>query len=156
MVSIIQKRLKQTKFESVQQEAVLNLLLATHHIKQRREQVCADFGVTTLQYNVLRILKGVAPKGHPRHEIITRMVERAPDVTRVIDRLKKMGLVERSRSDKDRRLSIARLSAKGLAFMNEIYPYISTFDNHYLADRLTDQECIAFSRLCEKIYEDEV
>jgi len=65
------------------------------------------------QYNVLRILRG-APEGLPCGEIGTRMITRDPDITRLLDRLEKRGLIVRSREAQDRRRVMARIERAGL------------------------------------------
>jgi len=65
------------------------------------------------QYNVLRILRG-APEGLPCGEIGSRMITRDPDITRLLDRLEKRGLIVRSREDRDRRRVMARIERAGL------------------------------------------
>ena len=95
MGRILSKRLKQTKFESAEQEVILNILVASNHIKSIVETACSNFGISLSQFNVLRILNGKYPEGYPRCDIISRMIEPAPDVTRLIDRLIKRKLVER-------------------------------------------------------------
>src|SRR5512139_4068453 len=95
MGEILKNRLKQEKFSSVEQEVVLNQLVAANYLHSKLDTICGDFKITLAQFNVLRILKGTHPAGFPRHEIIRRMIEPAPDVTRLIDRLVKDGFVER-------------------------------------------------------------
>ena len=70
-------------------------------------------GLTQPQYNVLRILNGIYPGAHARGEIARRMMRRAPDLTRMLDRLVKMGLVEREKGEQDHRQSLARITPKG-------------------------------------------
>ena len=72
MADALQHRVKQDGFEDPVQEAFIGLLVAGGHIRQRLNEVCAGYGTTHDQYNVLRILRGVYPEGHPRHEIIER------------------------------------------------------------------------------------
>lgn len=79
-----------------------NLLVSAYFLRSKHDEVMTKFGLTLPQYNVLRILKGVYPEGHPRCEIIDRMIEPAPDVTRIIDRLTKEKLVERFNSPTDK------------------------------------------------------
>src|SRR5215470_9090161 len=112
MGEALKKRLKQARFEDSVQEAMLNLLVAASHIRERTEQMCLRHNITSAQYNVLRILRGAHPEGYPRCEIATRMVEKAPDVTRLIDRLQQQGLVERVRSEEDRRHSLTKITSK--------------------------------------------
>ena len=71
------------------------------------------------QYNVLRILRG-APQGLPCGEIASRMITRDPDVTRLLDRMEKRGLISRSRESRDRRLVLARIAAEGLKLVNRL------------------------------------
>ncbi len=151
MGNALKQRLKQSHFESEKQEATLNILVTANYLRQYMNSAYTEFDITHTQYNVLRILKGIYPQGHPRSEIICRMIEQAPDVTRLIDRLEKQGLVERIRTEEDRRLSIARITDKGLEVLEKIHPYIDRFDS-VIGTRLTPAECLELSRLCEKIY----
>jgi len=68
------------------------------------------------QYNVLRILRG-APDGLPCGEIASRMITRDPDVTRLLDRLGKRGLISRWRETRDRRMVMARITPEGLKLL---------------------------------------
>ncbi len=103
----IHKRVAQRRFESPAQKAMVSLLVTAGHLARALEEVCAAHGITHDQYNVLRILRGVHPEGHPRYAIAERLIDRSPDVTRLLDRLEREGFVGRSRSDEDRRLSIS-------------------------------------------------
>jgi DNA-binding MarR family transcriptional regulator len=100
---------------------------------------------------VLRILRGAYPNGHSRCEVIERMVDRAPDVTRLIDRLERQGLVARERSSNDRRLSITRITGKGLELLERMRPSIDDVEV-MIAGRLSPEECAAISAGCEKLY----
>ena len=71
------------------------------------------------QYNVLRILRG-APQGLPSGEIASRMITRDPDVTRLLDRMEKRGLISRFRESRDRRLVLARIGPEGLKLVNRL------------------------------------
>ena len=92
MTQALSRRLKQPRFASPQQEALLSVIVAAGTINDLMDVVCERHGLTRSQYNVLRILRGVYPEGHPRCEIAQRMVERAPDVTRLVDRLQAQGI----------------------------------------------------------------
>jgi DNA-binding MarR family transcriptional regulator len=147
----LRQRIRQEHFESASQEAYLNLLVAAGHLRAQFERVCTEHGITNSQYNVLRILRGVHPQGHSRCEIAQRMIERAPDVTRLIDRLEKRGLVERDRSDQDRRLSISRITARGLQLLVEIAPTAERLHQEF-RERLSEEDSLVLSRICEQIY----
>lgn len=151
MGEILKKRLKQEKFSGIEHEGLLNLFIASNYLHSKLEIVCSKFNITLAQFNVLRILKGAHPEGYPRHEIIRRMVEPAPDVTRLIDRLIKEDLVERFNSDEDRRLSLARITKKGISLLTKINPEIDKFLLDY-SSVLTKSEKEMLSNICEKLY----
>ena len=153
MGEILQKRLKQSKFESSEQEAILNILVTSNHLKSKVESVCLKYGITQAQFNVLRILNGKFPDGYPRCEIITRMIEPAPDVTRLIDRLIKEGMVERFISPEDRRLSLAKITGKGRNVLKKIKPEVDALYK-LISDKLSKPEREQISILLEKIYAD--
>lgn len=116
----LQQRVGQRTFESPAQEAMVGLLMAAGHLTAALEEVCTARGITHDQYNVLRILRGALPGGHPRYAIAERLINRAPDVTRLLDRLARAGYVERARSAEDRRLSITRITRKGSALLEAL------------------------------------
>jgi DNA-binding MarR family transcriptional regulator len=155
MGEILKKRLQQEKFSSIEQEALLNLFVASNYLHLKLEDVCGEFTITLAQFNVLRILKGAYPEGHPRGEIIKRMVEPAPDVTRIIDRLINVGLVERYSSKNDRRLSMARITKKGIKLLSSINPEVDKFISNY-SSSLNKSEKELLSKICEKLYAKEL
>lgn len=155
MGEILKKRLKQKSFESSEQEAILNLLVAANYIRARIDLLCAEFKLTRSQYNVLRILKGALPGGYSRREIISRMIEPSPDVTRLIDRLVNEEFVERYLSDSDRRLSCARITKKGSGLLSKLNPRISQFISDY-SEPLKKSEREKLSFLCERLYAQEL
>jgi len=153
MGRVLKRRLKQAHFKSTEQEAVLNIIVCSNHIKSRIEAVCLTHGITHAQFNVLRILNGKFPEGYPRGEIIIRMVEPAPDVTRLIDRLIKQKLVERYTSDEDRRLSLTKITKKGRDVLRRINPKIDSLFK-MVSDKLNKSERKQLSVYLEKIYSD--
>jgi len=155
MGEILKRRLKQEKFSGVEQEVVLNLLVAANYLHSKLDTICKGFNITLAQFNVLRILKGGHPDGYPRGEIISRMIEPAPDVTRLIDRLIKEGLVERYNSKDDRRLSLARITKKGVTLLTRINPEIDKFLLDY-SSVLTKSEKETLPNLLEKLFANEI
>jgi len=155
MGEIVKKRLKQEKFSSIEQEGLLNLFIASNYLHSRLDIICHEFNITLAQFNVLRILKGAHPNGYPRREIIDRMVEPSPDVTRLIDRLIKEGLVERYNTQEDRRLSLSRITKKGIKLLSKINPQIDKFVLSY-SSSLAKSEKELLSSICEKLYSNEL
>lgn len=99
-------------------EEVVNLeLLRTADLLERRfVPVLAAADLSTTQYNVLRILRG-APAGLACGEIGGRMITRDPDITRLLDRLEKRGLISRVRGAEDRRQVLTRITPAGLTLL---------------------------------------
>ncbi len=149
----LRRRLRQARFESAGHEAVLGLLVAAAEVSGRIERVCGDHHLTHGQYNVLRILRGHAA-GYPRCEIGARLLERAPDVTRLIDRLERQGLVERARGASDRRQSITRITRKGVELLDRMQASVAAV-SHDLERRLTPPGTRTLARLCEALIEEE-
>jgi DNA-binding MarR family transcriptional regulator len=110
--------IKQTKpFSSLAEEAFLNLQRTAEALARNSAETLKGYGITGTQYNVLRILRGAEPNGLPCTEIGERMVTRDPDVTRLLDRLDRQGLVTRERSAEDRRVVTTRITGKGLELL---------------------------------------
>jgi DNA-binding MarR family transcriptional regulator len=84
-------------------------------IRADLERTLEPFGVTPQQYNVLRILRGSHPEPLPTLEIAGRMVERAPGITRLLDRLEAAGKISRARCREDRRRVLVSVTPAGLA-----------------------------------------
>jgi DNA-binding MarR family transcriptional regulator len=96
--------------------AFLDLLRTTDLLSRRLAQVLKTEDLSPTQYNVLRILRG-SPEGLPCGEISNHMITRDPDITRLLDRLEKRGLISRGREAKDRRMVLARITPEGLKIL---------------------------------------
>lgn len=155
MGEILKKRLKSKKFESEDLAVILNIFVTSYFLRSKHDEVFQRYGLTMPQYNVLRILKGNYPEGYSRCEIISRMVEPAPDVTRIVDRLVKEKLAERYYSEEDKRLSLTRITEKGIELLNKIKPDIDELNN-LISSKLTNNEKKKLSEMLEKIYGDYV
>ena len=146
----IRERLQQRRFPSLADEAVVSLMVAAEHLDQAVAPIWERHGITADQYNVLRILRGVYPGGHPRNEVARRMIHRAPDVTRMLDRLVRGGLVARVRNADDRRESIATITKKGLALLDRIDPEVLAVQKAVTA-ALTEPKLRQLVRLCDAL-----
>jgi len=153
MANALYNRVKQKKFENIRQEAMISMMVAAGHYRQILNDICSDYNITHDQYNILRILKGVHPDGHPRYEIINRMIERTPDVTRLLDRLVKRDLVKRTKSDEDRRLSIAKITNKGIQLLEEMAPEFTRAAKDF-THNMAEDELAKLAELSSKLYEE--
>ena len=140
----IRDRVKQD-FRNQSEAAFVGLLVAAEYAQQRLDEACSAHGITHVQYNVLRILRGAHPEGHPRFEIAGRLITRAPDVTRLLDRLERQGLVERGWAKENRRHSIARITKKGLDLLRQLDPQVAQVRTDVLG-RLSDDQLRQLSR----------
>ena len=104
---------------SAEEAAYLDLLRTADVLTRGAIGVLKAEELSTTQYNVLRILRG-SPQGLTCGEIASRMITRDPDVTRLLDRMEKRGLISRSRESRDRRLVLARISPEGLKLVNRL------------------------------------
>jgi len=111
----LRAEIRQNKpFRSRQQEALLGLLRTTALIKRRDARLIEPSGISQEQYNVLRILRGAGSEGLPTLEIVERMIEPSPAITRLLDKLESKSLVRRVRCPKDRRQVLCTITASGL------------------------------------------
>ena len=131
-------------------DALVAMMVASGALLRDLDVACHQHGITHDQYNVLRILRGVYPAGHPRGEIAARLISRAPDVTRMLDRLVKHGWVERGWDPENRRLSIATVTNKGLALLADVDALIAREQARYTKG-LGDAELATLRRLCQRI-----
>lgn len=116
--SQLQAEIQQTKpFPSVYEEVILSILRTADLIRTAISEVLAPAGITMQQYNVLRILRGAGDAGLPTLAIGNRMIESAPGITRLLDRLEAKGWILRERSKIDRRVVHARISPGGLQLL---------------------------------------
>ncbi len=108
------------RFDSVEQEAYLNLWRTYDRLKVIEEEVFAPVGISPQQYNTLRLLKAAAPEGLTVQGIGDRLISRAPDMTRLLDRLEERGWVARVRRSDNRRVVDVTLTAAGRALLDEL------------------------------------
>ena len=114
-----QSEKKRGRAGCAEEAAFLELLRTTDMLSRGLIQVLKAEDVSATQYNVLRILRG-APEGLPCGEIAGRMITRDPDITRLLDRLEKRGLISRCRETKDRRMVMARITPEGLKVLGRL------------------------------------
>ena len=119
--SAVQREIRQRRpFRSRSQEGVIALLRTVDLVRRGLAQVVEGHDITLQQYNVLRILRGAGDDGLPTLDIASRMIEHAPGVTRLIDRLEAKGLVRRQRHADDRRQVLCVATPAALALLQEL------------------------------------
>ena len=96
------------------------LLKASDSLASEADQLMKANGLTSAQYNVLRILRGAGPDGLPCNTIAERMISRDPDMTRLLDRMEKRELISRERQKEDRRVVKVRITDEGLKLLKKM------------------------------------
>lgn len=151
--SAIAREIHQTKpFADREDEAAVALLRTVDVLRGDLERILAPQGITPQQYNVLRILRGSHPEPLPTLEIAERMIERAPGITRLLDRLESAGLVSRKRSGEDRRIVHCSITREGLATLTALDEPVHTL-GHRRVSRLSKSELSKLLQLLDRIRE---
>ena len=134
MTGVIARELKQKRrFTSTEQEVMLGLQMAAARIIEPWEKFLkANAELTLHQYNVLRILRGSHPAALPSGEIANRMIARDPDITRLVDRLERRGLVTRVRNPRDRRVVEVGITEKGRDLLRTLDAPVERFPRNMI------------------------
>jgi DNA-binding MarR family transcriptional regulator len=119
MKEVVQLGSRRRRPPCPEEMAFLDLLRTTDMLSRGLVEILKAEDLSSTQYNVLRILRG-APEGLPCGEIASRMITRDPDITRLLDRMEKRGLISRCRETKDRRMVMARITPEGLKLLGRL------------------------------------
>lgn len=147
----LQSEIKTSRpFASPETEAYLNLVRTVSVLKTDVARLLKKQGISEAQYNVLRILAGAGTDGLPCAEIGNRMVARVPDITRLIDRLSRAGLVRRQRSADDRRVVTVSITDAGRSLSDSLAPLLIDMHAGHLG-HLSDTELQSLNDTLVKI-----
>lgn len=120
-MSQLLKEIKQTKpFANLEEEVFLNLQRTAYLLQQKSDEVLKIEELTGTQYNVLRILRGAGKNGLACSRISDRMVTKDSDITRLLERLEKRGLIEKGRAEEDRRVIVSKITDEGLRVLEKL------------------------------------
>jgi DNA-binding MarR family transcriptional regulator len=108
------------RFDSPEQEAFLSLWRTYDRLRALEDALFAHFDLTAQQYNALRLLRAAHPATLPTLALASRLISRAPDITRMLDRLEERGLVVRERRAENRRVVEVGITAAGLELLRQI------------------------------------
>ena len=147
----IEEAIQVEQFPSVYQKVSINLIYTMTWADMRLQEFFGEFGLTSSQYNVLRILRGQHPKPVSTAFIRDRMIHRNAGASRLVDRLAGKGLVAKSTCDADRRLVDVVITNAGLRVLKQMDDQRSRIDEIYAS--LSEEEAAQLSRLLDKIRE---
>ena len=144
---------KRRRVVCLEEVVFLELLRTTDMLSRGLGQVLKNEDLSANQYNVLRILRG-SPEGLACGDIARRMITRDPDITRLLDRLEKRGLISRRRETKDRRTVMAKITPEGLKLLARLDEPVQSGHRKQLGHlgrerlrELTELLCVARSQV---------
>jgi DNA-binding MarR family transcriptional regulator len=143
----IEEEIKQEKFSSPHQKAVINLIYTANWLTSRQQDFFKPYNITGQQFNILRILKGQHPKTISATEIKLRMLDKNSDVSRLLDRLVAKNLIVKKACPNDRRAADVSITEEGLSLLKAIDKQQSDMD-HILT--LSETEAKQLSDLLDK------
>jgi DNA-binding MarR family transcriptional regulator len=147
----IQEEIQQTKpFSSLEDEVLISLLRTADVALRPLTEVLKGESLSHTQYNVLRILRGAGPGGLSCREVAERMVTREPDLTRLLDRLERRGLIARGREARDRRVVVTRITREGLGVLERLDTPAEA-SAHRALGHLGPEGLRSLARLLEKV-----
>lgn len=139
---------QQRPFTSIAEEALLNLMRTADCLQRAMQRTTRTWGITSTQYNVLRILRGSDPQGLTCSAIGSRMITAEPDITRLLGRLKGLKLIRQQRDTHDRRVVWTHISAAGLELLATMDPVVQQVPKELLG-QLAPEQLTEFVHLLE-------
>lgn len=147
----IHEEIQQRKpFRSLSQEALIGLARTASVIERTTAAVLTPHGLSTAQYNVLRILRGSGPAGLPTLAIRERLIDPCAAITRLVDKLEQAGFLTRERTSEDRRQVTCRITGAGLELLAVLDPMVDGIDDR-LGEQLSEPELEQFNRVLDRI-----
>ena len=147
----LQEEIKQTRpFSTATEEGAVALLRTADIVRRHLAKVIEPHGITLQQYNVLRILRGAGDSGIPTLEIVDRMIEETPGITRLLDRLEAKLYVRRMRCQSDRRQVLCWITPEGLDLLSRLDEPVRDADESALGE-LEDRDVRQLITLLESV-----
>jgi DNA-binding MarR family transcriptional regulator len=146
----LEEELKSSKVLAPKQRALLNILFTASWVNTKFNRDLRPYGLTNPQYNILRILKGSAPKELSILDIKSRMIDRSSNVSRLVDKLYKNELVERCNNSNDRRMLCITITALGEKVLLELDDSPLINENLTPGQALSDEEAFLLANLLDK------
>ena len=116
----LEDEIKQSKFRNEYHKLGVNIVYTANWLSLHHSKQCKEYDITPEQFNILRILRGQHPKPATVNLMIERMLNKMSNVSRLVEKLRKKGLVERQISKEDRRACDVLITKKGLDLLQEL------------------------------------
>jgi DNA-binding MarR family transcriptional regulator len=147
----LEEELQQKKFSSEILKAILNIEFTGNWLDAEANKILKPFDISSQQYNVLRILKGQGDNAISVNNIMSRMINKMSNASRLVEKLRKKELIERVVCEADRRQVDVRITNKGLQLLVDTVKDMKRFDQ--MKSKLTEKEAKSLNGLLEKIRE---
>jgi DNA-binding MarR family transcriptional regulator len=136
-------------FKSEQDKAYNNLIFTNNWLEHQNKSFFSQYGLTQQQYNVMKVLKLYYPEPCKANALIGRLLEKTPDISRIIERLRVKGLVDRKWKEGDRRSVDIVLTNKGMGLLFKVDTEIHRLENIFM--RLNNNELNVLNQLLDKL-----
>ena len=146
----LEQAIQQSSFTSNDQKLTLNFIYTYNTFKEDQKNFFKPYDITPQQYNVLRILRGAYPKPYTTSQVRDRMLDKMSDASRIVERLVKKGLVNRTVTKSDKRLVDVVISDNGLKLLDKIDQPLDS-EMHTTFAKFTKAERETFTSLLDKM-----
>ncbi len=146
----IEDEIRQKKFLNEYQKAHINILFTAAWLSQRTMKVLKPFGISTQQFNILRILRGTHPEPATIKLLTERMIDKMSNASRLVDKLVQKGLALRTESCLDRRRVDVNITPKGLELLQRASTAVEN-EIHGGVRNLSDAEAAQLSTLLDQM-----
>lgn len=141
--------LKTNKFNDEVHKATLNILYTSYWMRDNVSSTMKEIGITSEQFNILRILKGKHPEAMCVKDIASRMIEKSSNVPRILDRLVAKELVMRTTSKEDKRETIISLTDAGMQTLQRANDELAAINKQTIG--INNEEAAVLNQLLEKL-----
>jgi DNA-binding MarR family transcriptional regulator len=141
---------KRSPRQAANSELHIAIVKAATRLMDEFSAIVKPVDLSLSQYNVLRILRGAGPEGATCGQVVERLIQRDPDVTRLLDRLERRGLIERNRDSNDRRIVRTCITEAGLELLASLDDAVNLMHARHLG-HLSDQQLGDLRRLIEEV-----
>lgn len=146
----LEKEIKQSSFKTPASKAVLNIIYTGNWLMSRNLQLLKPFGISSQQYNVLRILKGKMPDPTALSDIQERMLDKMSNATRLVEKLRQKNYVTRTECMENRRKVDIHITAEGVALLAAINEKMNRFESEML-EKISDEDIHALNRILDQL-----
>ncbi len=145
----LEKEIRQKKFKNEYQKLIVNLLYTSSWLHALQSQHLKPFGITVQQYNILRILRGQHPCPATVNLLKERMLDKMSNASRLVEKLRVKGLVERHQCSQDRRAVDVLITEKGLALLAQLDAVAEQWEEPFR--NITEAEAREANRIFDKL-----